>query len=126
MVKSGRSGRASATETGSAPDKPDEQRILQLEAEIETLRSSSGQLEVYAADLQQTYGELRRRLAQMQALHGITVKVSSQLNSDLVLSEALGGLKPLLPHDNSAAYVLDKGGRQAVRRLSSGVAEQEL
>lgn len=101
-------------------------RVRELEAEIDQMRASSNQLEVYAADLQQTYGELRRRLSQMQALHRLTIRVSSQLEPDDVLSETLAGLGPLVPHHCSAAYLLNPDGVSATRRFLAGKAMAEL
>jgi diguanylate cyclase (GGDEF)-like protein len=101
-------------------------RIRDLEIEIEQMRAASNQLEVYAADLQQTYGELRRRLSQMQALHRLTIRVSSQLEPDDVLNEALVGLGPLVPHRVSAAYLKSPDGLTAVRRFVTGEPGAEL
>lgn len=101
-------------------------RIHELETEIEQMRASSSQLEVYAADLQQTYGELRRRISQMQALHRLTVRVSSQLEPDEVLSETLAGLNPLLPHRVSAVYLRHPDGLWATRKFVSGEDTVEL
>jgi diguanylate cyclase (GGDEF)-like protein len=101
-------------------------RVRELESEIEQMRATSSQLEVYAADLQQTYGELRRRLSQMQALHRLTIRVSSQLEPDDVLNEALAGLGPLVPHDISAAYLRSSDGLSAIRRFVAGEAGPDL
>jgi diguanylate cyclase (GGDEF)-like protein len=101
-------------------------RIRDLETEIERMRAASKQLEVYAADLQQTYGELRRRMSQMQALHRLTIRVSSQQEPDEVLYEALAGLGTLVPHRVSAAYIRDPDGIGAERRFISGDPEPEL
>jgi diguanylate cyclase (GGDEF)-like protein len=101
-------------------------RIRDLESEIDQMRAASSQLEVYAADLQQTYGELRRRLLQMQALHRLTIRVSSQLEPDDVLNETLAGLGPLVPHNVSAAYLRSPDGVSVVRRFVAGEPGPDL
>ena len=101
-------------------------RVRELESEIEQMRAASSQLEVYAADLQQTYGELRRRLSQMQALHRLTIRVSSQLEPDDVLNEVLAGLGPLVPHEIAAAYLRSSDGLFAIRRFVAGEAGPDL
>lgn len=101
-------------------------RVRDLEKEIEQMRAASNQLEVYAADLQQTYAELRRRLSQMQALHRLTIRVSSQQEPDAVLSEALAGLAPLVPHRVCAAYIRDPDANSAERRFVIGDPGPEL
>jgi diguanylate cyclase (GGDEF)-like protein len=101
-------------------------RIRDLEKEIEKMRAAANQLEVYTADLQRTCGELESRLSQMQALHRLTIRVASQQEPDAVLNEALVGLRPLIPHGLSAAYIRDRDGIGAERRFVIGEPGTEL
>ena len=58
----------------------DPSEMLRIEQE------RSAQLETYAADLNRTYGELRRHLQHMTVLHEVTLRIASALDPDEVLA----------------------------------------
>jgi diguanylate cyclase (GGDEF)-like protein len=62
----------------------------------------------------------------MQALHRLTIRVSSQLEPNDVLNEAMAGLGPLVPHKLAAAYLRSPDGLSVVRRFVAGEPGPEL
>jgi diguanylate cyclase (GGDEF)-like protein len=67
----------------------------------------SAQLETYASDLNRTYGELRRHLHQLTALHEVNTRIASALDPDEVLAGMLGSLSQLLTYQTAVIYLLD-------------------
>jgi diguanylate cyclase (GGDEF)-like protein len=67
----------------------------------------SAQLETYAADLNRTYGELRRHLHHMTVLHEVNIRIASALDPDEVLSGVLDTLGQLLTYRTAAIYLQD-------------------
>jgi diguanylate cyclase (GGDEF)-like protein len=81
------------------PDDPAE--LLRQEQE------RSAQLETYAADLNRTYGELRRHLHHMTVLHEVTTRIVSALDLEEVLSGVLDSLGDLMQYATAAVYLVD-------------------
>src|SRR5712692_11846703 len=75
--------------------------MLRLEQE------RSAQLETYAADLNRTYGDLRRHLHHMTVLHEVNTRIASALDPDEVLAGVLDSLGQLLTYQTAAIYLLD-------------------
>src|SRR5579885_1263975 len=67
----------------------------------------SAQLETYAADLNRTYGELRRHLHHMTVLHEVTTRIVSALDPEEVLSGVLDSLGELMEYSTAAVYLVD-------------------
>jgi diguanylate cyclase (GGDEF)-like protein len=67
----------------------------------------SAQLEAYAADLSQTYGELRRHLHHMTVLHEVSTRIVSALDPEAVLAGVLDSLSELVTCAAAAVYLLD-------------------
>ncbi|MCA1646382.1 MAG: sensor domain-containing diguanylate cyclase [Chloroflexi bacterium] len=67
----------------------------------------SAQLETYAADLNRTYGKLRRHLQHMTVLHEVNIRIASALDPDEVLAGVLDSLGQLLQYRTAAVYLLD-------------------
>jgi eukaryotic-like serine/threonine-protein kinase len=84
-----------------SPEDLDPQELLKLEQE------RSAQLETYAADLSRTYGELRRHLHRMTALHEVSMRIASALDPDEVLAGMLDSLDQLVSYQTAAIYLLD-------------------
>ena len=67
----------------------------------------SAQLETYAADLNRTYGELRRHLHHMTVLHEVNLRIASALDPDEVLAGVLDSLGQMLAYRTVAVYLMD-------------------
>src|SRR5437870_1245327 len=67
----------------------------------------SAQLESYAADLNRTYGDLRRHLQHMTVLHEVNTRIASALGPDEVLAGVLDSLGQLVVYRTAAVYLLD-------------------
>jgi diguanylate cyclase (GGDEF)-like protein len=65
------------------------------------------QLDTYAADLNRTYGELRRHLHHMTVLHEVNTRVASALDPDEVLAVMLDSLNQLVVYETAAVHLLD-------------------
>jgi diguanylate cyclase (GGDEF)-like protein len=79
----------------------DPSEMLRIEQE------RSAQLETYAADLNRTYGELRRHLQHMTVLHEVTLRIASALDPDEVLAGVLDSLSQMLAYRTAAVYLMD-------------------
>jgi diguanylate cyclase (GGDEF)-like protein len=82
-------------------DHLDPTEMLRLEQE------RSAQLETYAADLNRTYGELRRHLHHMTVLHEVNLRIASALDPDEVLAGVLDSLGQMLAYRTAAVYLMD-------------------
>ena len=82
-------------------DNLDPAEMLRLEQE------RSAQLETYAADLNRTYGELRRHLHHMTVLHEVNLRIASALDPDEVLAGVLDSLGQMLAYRTAAVYLMD-------------------
>jgi diguanylate cyclase (GGDEF)-like protein len=67
----------------------------------------SAQLETYAADLNRTYGELRRHMHHMTVLHEVSTRIVSALDPEEVLAGVLDSLGELLTYITAAIYLVD-------------------
>jgi len=83
-------------------DNLDPAEMLRLEQE------RSAQLETYAADLNRTYGDLRRHLHHMTVLHEVNLRIASALDPDEVLAGVLDSLGQMLAYQTAAVYLIDR------------------
>jgi two-component system, cell cycle response regulator len=79
----------------------DPAELLKLEQE------RSAQLETYAADLSRTYGELRRHLNHLTALHEVSTRIVSALDPEEVVAGVLDSLNDLVTYETATMYLLD-------------------
>ena len=83
--------------------------MTSLDAEdlLRQARERSAQLETYAADLSRTYSELRRHLQHLTALHEVSTRIVSALDTDVVVDEVLDSLSDLLSYESAALHLVD-------------------
>ncbi len=67
----------------------------------------SAQLETYAADLNRTYGELRRHLHHMTVLHEVSTRIVSALDPEEVFLGVLNSLSELVTYVTAAIFLVD-------------------
>lgn len=91
-------GAASETESDwrARYERAEAQRAA-LAEQVRSLEQVRQQLANYAADLNHTYLEFRRRLTQMRVLHEVNLQIGALLDADAVMQATVDALQRLVP-----------------------------
>jgi diguanylate cyclase (GGDEF)-like protein len=90
----------------------------QRAAQVRSLEQLRQQLANYAADLNHTYLEFRRRLNQMRVLHEVNLQIGALLDAEAVLQATVGALDRLVPASAVHVFVQKPDAYEVQPRLS--------
>ena len=93
------------------------QRVA-LAEQVCSLEEVRQQLANYAADLNTTYLEFRRRLGQMRVLHEVNLQIGALLDADAVMQATVGALQRLVPATAAHIFLQDADAYEVQARLS--------
>jgi diguanylate cyclase (GGDEF)-like protein len=93
------------------------QRVA-LAEQVRSLEQVRQQLANYAADLNTTYLEFRRRLTQMRVLHEVNLHIGALLDAEAVMQATVGALQRLVPATAVHIFLQDADAYEVQARLS--------
>jgi diguanylate cyclase (GGDEF)-like protein len=89
-----------------------------LAAQVRSLEQVRQQLANYAADLNHTYQEFRRRLTQMRVLHEVNLQIGALLDAEAVMHATVDALQRLVAAHAVHIFVQDADAYEVQARVS--------
>src|SRR3954454_14228465 len=89
-----------------------------LAEQVRSLEQVRQQLANYAADLNHTYLEFRRRLTQMRVLHEVNLQIGALLDAEAVMQATVDALRRLVPATAAHVFLQDADTYEVQARVS--------